>query len=328
MSSVPAIKYSTRLRPVRRGGGLWIIAGMGDPVRTEGFVASSDTLYLRAFDGREVMLGGDVVIPPPAKERARGFSALLPRGRASEPAPSRPEIRSKGWHPLGENTARSPDGSIVAELMELLAVSRPNAPAWFMKIISAARAEREDSVGSGSFYEGLVARGVAASTSMGLWGTCDFQEWKYRSAARLMDDWAIKLFAIHCTPVDTLDRGDMTMGAPDIIGLCETVAPAAYFVSVRKSSVSREGDRVGLDLEVEAGRVPPADWTSPSVSGPTRFEIAASVGAKGSSTLVVPEGERSGVQSLHFDVPRGNKTVRVTVYDDHKRRYDLPIDIS
>jgi len=318
-----SFRTPARPRIPARKGEMWIVASVGDPARLDSFLSSDDTLYVRAFDGREVALTGQVVSHPLEQNiAAKHAPKAIGKSAGRRGVSIKPLI---GWRPVREFTARSPDGSVVAKLMELLAIDRAKAPDWLFRAIYEAR--KHSAEDSRTFYEALVAQGIATSPVAGQWGTCDFEEWRYRGSARQIDAFALKLFAIHYHPVRSAGLGAVAAPA-DVVTMCASVAPSAYYVSVRNSSVSREGDSVGLDLEVEAGHIPPADWMSVADAGPARFEIAAPVGSKGNSTLVVPPGQRSEVQSLHFDLHGDDKTVNVTVFDDRKRRYDLPIDLD
>jgi hypothetical protein len=309
--------------PPKRHGDMWIVAGVGDPARIEPFLSSPDTVYLRAFDGEEVALAGEVVSTRGQNVAGEHTAKVIGTPERRGGAPAKTEI---DWRPIREFTASSPDGTVIAKLMELLAIDRAKAPDWFFRGVYQARKRHLEDENSRTFYEMLVAQGIATSATAGQWGTCDFEEWRYRASARRIDSFANKLFAIHCHPLRPAGFGAIA-GPADVVTMCASVAPSAYYVCVRNSSVSRDGEAVGLDLEVEAGHIPPADWIPADGFAPTRFEISAPVGAKGNSTLVVPSGQRSEVQSLHFDLRGGDKTVNVTVFDDRKRRYDLPIDL-
>lgn len=300
----------------------WILAAVGDPTATMRLALAPGAALFRAYDGVRAEPSGQVVLTAPAAviSIARG-KAVPDRTRSNALAGPR-----TGWKPAGNAIATSPDGSFVAEMMELLAVRR-HAPQWLWEAIEQASADLRKGGKFRSFYDALLERGVATSPTVGQWGTCDFHEWRYRSSARIVDEYVAKLFAIRGIPTRAVKEASFSAPS-NLAQMCDTVAPGAYYVSVRQSKVSRSGDRVGLDVELEAGHVPPADWIPESKRAAARFIIAPPPGSSGRSTLVVPSGQRSGVTKLHFTLPDSKGQAHITVLDDRKRRYDLPIDLG
>lgn len=147
---------------------------------------------------------------------------------------------------------------------------------------------------------------------------------RFRDHARPIDRYVRKLFAIKCT-TRTASRNAELAAPSNLSEMCQTVIPSAYFVCVRNSSVQKSGD--SLDVEVEAGHVPPGDWIPKEMRTTARFEIEPP-GATRRSTLVVPSGQRSSTQKLHFNTQVKKGQAHITVLDEYKRRYGLPIDLA
>ncbi|WFU40785.1 hypothetical protein QA640_42655 [Bradyrhizobium sp. CB82] len=297
------------------------MAGVGDAPEQASLQFSPSTIFLRAFDGLEVALAGEVLLTGPR----RSISPKSGRGAPFEGGHALTGPRA-GWRPAGGATAESPDGRYVAELMELLAIDRKSAPAWLMSAIGQALVSLRENKLLRTFYAALLAQGVATSVSVGQWGTCDFDEWRFRGHARPIDRYVRKLFAIKCTTRAAAPNAELAAPS-NLSDMCHTVIPSAYFVCVRNSSVQKRGDGLDVDVEVEAGHVPPADWIPKERRSTARFEIEPP-GASSRSTLVVPSGQRSSTQRLHFNTHIKKGQAHITVLDEHKRRYDLPIDLA
>ncbi|WP_338832600.1 hypothetical protein [Bradyrhizobium sp. 27S5] len=297
------------------------MAGVGDAPKRAPIELSPTTIFIRAFDGLEVELAGEVLLTSPR----RSVSAPTARSAAFHNKSALTGPRA-GWRAAGGATAESPDGRYVAELMELFAIDREIAPDWLMTAIGNALVGFREDKTLRTFYAALLAQGVATSATAGQWGTCDFDEWRYRGQARLMDRYVTKLFAIKCTARAAARSAELAAPS-NLADMCQTVIPSAYFVCVRNSSVQKSGDGLDVDVEVEAGHVPPADWIPKDMRSTARFEIEPP-GGSSPSTLVVPSGQRSSTQKLHFNTRVNKGQAHITVLDEHKRRYDLPIDLA